>query len=55
MKASRHDVTVFRRAGLQGVIPDGHRIIGDPGYSAEPLVISMPNAHDPVILRRFKS
>ena len=31
MRASRHDVTVFRRAGLQAMIPHGHRIIGDNG------------------------
>ena len=54
-KASRHDVTVFRRAGLQAMIPDGHRVIGDSGYAGEPTVVSTPNAHDPVTLRRFKS
>jgi DDE superfamily endonuclease len=55
MKASRHDVTVFRRAGLRAMIPDGHRVIGDSGYAGEPTVVSTPNAHDPVMLRRFKS
>jgi hypothetical protein len=48
MKASRHDITVFCRAGLQAMIPDGHQIIGDSGYSGEPLVISTPNAHGSV-------
>ena len=55
MKASRHDVTVFRRGGLQAMIPDGHQIIGDSDYAGKPLVVSTPNAHDPVFLRRFKS
>jgi DDE superfamily endonuclease len=54
-KASRHDITIFRRAGLQLQIPEGHRIIGDRGYAGEPAQISTPNAHDPVELRRFKS
>ena len=55
MRASRHDITVFRRAGLQAMIPHGHRIIGDNGYAGEPLIISTPNAHDPSVLRKFKS
>jgi hypothetical protein len=54
-KASRHDITIFRRAGLQTRIPQGHRIIGDSGYIGEPVVISTPNVHDPVALRKFKS
>ena len=55
MQASRHDITVFRRAGLQAMIPHGHHIIGDNGYAGEPLIISTPNAHDPSVLRKFKS
>jgi DDE superfamily endonuclease len=54
-KGSRHDITVFRRAGLKQQIPEGHRIIGDTGYLGESLVISTPNAHDPAALRKFKS
>ena len=46
MRASPHDITVFCRAGLQAMIPNGHRIIDDAGYAGEPLVISTPNAHD---------
>lgn len=54
-KASRHDITVFRNAGLQERIPAGHRVIGDRGYIGEPAVISTTNAHDPAALRKFKS
>lgn len=54
-KGGRHDITIFRRAGLMAQIPEGHRVIGDAGYAGEPVVISTPNAHDPVSLRKFKS
>ena len=55
MQASRNDVTVFRRAGLQAtMIPDGHRIICDNGYAGERLVISTPKTHDANVLRKFK-
>jgi hypothetical protein len=54
-KASRHDITIFRNAGLQERIPAGHRIIGDRGYIGEPAVISTTNPHDPAELRKFKS
>ena len=47
---------MFRRAGLQAMIPNGHYIIGDNGYAGEPLIKSTPNAHDAsVLLRKFKS
>ena len=52
-KASRHDITVFRKAGLQLQIPEGHRIIGDNSFDGEPLLISTPNPYDAVELRRF--
>jgi len=54
-KASRHDVTIFRYAGLLNKIPESHRIIGDTGYGGEKLVVSAPNSHDPTLLRKFKS
>ena len=54
-KSSRHDITIYRRARLQTQIPQGHRIIGDSGYIGEQIVISTPNVHDPVVLRKFKS
>ena len=54
-KASRHDITIFRRGGLQDMVPEGNRIIGDRGYIGEPNLISTPNAHDPAALRKFKS
>lgn len=54
-KASRHDITIFRRCGLKDKIPEGHRVIADNGYQGEKLVVSTPNAHDPHALRKFKS
>ena len=54
-KAGRHDITIFRRAGLKDKIPPGHRVIADNGYKGEALVVSTPNSHDPTILRKFKS
>jgi hypothetical protein len=54
-KASRHDVTIFRRAGLNEKIPQGHKVIADSGYSGESIVVSTPNAHDPRLLCKFKS
>ena len=55
MRASCHDITVFRHAGMQATIPHGHCIIGDNGYAGKPLIISTPNAHDASVLRKFKS
>ena len=54
-KASRHDITIFRRGGLQDLVPEGNRIIGDHDYIGEPNLISTPNSHDPAALRKFKS
>jgi len=47
-RASRHDVTILRRCGLKDKIPEGHKVIGDNGYVGEKLVVSTPNAHDPL-------
>lgn len=54
-KASRHDITIFRRAGLKDMIPPGHRVIADNGYKGEAIVVSTPNSHEPSVLRKFKS
>lgn len=54
-KASRHDITIFKHAGLRDMIPEGHRVIADKGYKGAPDQISTPNSHDPAVLRKFKS
>ena len=53
-KASRHDITIFRRAGLKDMIPPGHRVIADNGYKGEAIVVSKPNSNDPGELKKFK-
>ena len=30
-KASRHDITIYRKAALQNMIPEGHQVIADRG------------------------
>ena len=54
-KASRHDKTIYRQAGLQNMIPEGHRVIADRGYMGEPTQISTTNSHDPEALQKLKS
>ena len=54
-KASRHDITIYRKAGLQNMIPEGYRVVADRGYVGEPTQICTPNSHDPAELRKFKS
>jgi hypothetical protein len=54
-KTSCHDITIFRQAGLRGMIPEGHQVIADRRYMGEPTQISTPTLHDPAELRKFKS
>ena len=55
-KASEHDIAVFRKhGGLKDKIPAGKMGIGDKGYRGERGILSTPNSHDPVELRKFKS
>jgi hypothetical protein len=52
--ASRHDISIFRTAGLKEKIPDGKLVVGDNGYRGEPDIISAPNSHDRIEVRKFK-
>ena len=52
--ASRHDITIFRRAGLKDMIPPGHRVIADNGYKGEAIVVSKPNSDDPGELKKIQ-
>jgi DDE superfamily endonuclease len=54
-KAGRHDMQIFRTEGLKDIIPVGKKVIGDNGYRGEKAVVSTPNSHDPVDVRKFKS
>ena len=54
-KAGRHDIQIFRTEGLKDIIPVGKKVIGDNGYRGEKAVVSTPNSHDPVEIRKFKS
>jgi hypothetical protein len=51
---SKHDVTIFRNDGLKDRTPIGKRGIADNGYRGEKGILSTPNSHDPVQLRKFK-
>jgi hypothetical protein len=53
--AGDHDINVFGNKGLKAKIPTGKKVIGDNGYRGEDAIISMPNAHDPAEIQKFKS
>jgi hypothetical protein len=52
---SQHDINIFRTEGLKDKIPVSKLVIGDCGYLGEPDIISTPNLHDPIEVRKLKN